>query len=192
MINSQFHTTILSIIPLLHTGYDGGIFAGLLHPIMGIDHLLAMVTVGLLSAQMGGRAIWTVPATFVAVMAVGGILGILGVPLPFVEYGIALSVVALGIALFSPKKLPVWLTMVFVGLFALFHGHAHGTELPAISETFLDVIAYVFGFLVATATLHLIGALIGQSMVNTKRGENILRFAGVLIAGVGVFLVIGL
>lgn len=177
---------------LLHTGYDGGIFAGLLHPILGIDHLLAMVTVGLLSAQMGGRAIWTVPATFVSVMAVGGILGILGLPLPFVEYGIALSVVALGIALFSPKKLPVWLTMVFVGLFALFHGHAHGTELPALSETFLDVIAYIFGFLVATATLHLIGALVGQTMVSTKRGENILRFAGVLIAGVGVFLVIGL
>lgn len=145
-----------------------------------------------ISAQMGGRAIWTVPATFVSVMAVGGILGILGLPLPFVEYGIALSVVALGIALFSPKKLPVWLTMVFVGLFALFHGHAHGTELPALSETFLDVIAYIFGFLVATATLHLIGALVGQTMVSTKRGENILRFAGVLIAGVGVFLVIGL
>ena len=191
MIFRPIQNTILLTI-LLHTGYNAGIFAGLLHPILGIDHLLAMVTVGLLSAQMGGRAIWTVPATFVSVMAVGGILGIAGVPLPFVEYGIALSVVILGIALFLPKKLPVWLAMVFVGLFALFHGHAHGTELPALSETFLDVVAYVFGFLVATATLHLIGALIGQTMVSTKRGENILRFAGVLIAGVGVFLVIGL
>jgi len=177
---------------LLHTGYDGGIFAGLLHPILGLDHLLAMVTVGLLSAQMGGRAIWTVPATFVSVMAVGGVLGILGLPLPFVEYGIALSVVALGIALVSPKKLPVWLTMVFVGLFALFHGHAHGTELPTLSETYLDVIAYVFGFLVATACLHLIGALVGQTLESTPRGANLLRFAGAVIAGVGVFLVIGL
>jgi urease accessory protein len=177
---------------LLHTGYDGGIFAGLLHPILGLDHLLAMVTVGLLSAQMGGRAIWTVPLTFVSVMAVGGILGILGVPLPFVEIGIALSVVALGVALVSPKKLPVWLTMVFVGIFAMFHGHAHGTELPALSETFLDVIAYVFGFLVATATLHLIGALVGQSLESTPRGGNILRLAGAVIAGVGVILVIGL
>ena len=180
------------LIILLHAGYDAGIFAGLLHPILGLDHLLAMVTVGLLSAQMGGRAIWTVPLTFVSVMAVGGILGILGVPMPFVEIGISLSVVALGIALVSPKKLPVWLTMVFVGIFAMFHGHAHGTELPALSETFLDVLAYVFGFLVATATLHLIGALVGQSLESTPRGENILRFAGLVIAGVGVILVIGL
>lgn len=177
---------------LMHTGYDAGIFAGLLHPILGIDHLLAMITVGLLSAQLGGRAIWTVPATFVSVMAVGGILGILGLPLPFVEFGIAVSVVALGIALFVPKKLPVWLTMMFVGLFALFHGHAHGSELPALSETFLDVVAYIFGFLVATATLHLIGALVGQSMESSPRGANLLRFAGVVIAGIGVFLVIGL
>jgi urease accessory protein len=175
---------------LLHTGYNAGIYSGFLHPILGFEHLLAMVTVGLLSAQMGGRALWTVPATFVAVMAVGGILGILGFPLPFVNYGIALSVVALGIALFSPKKLPVWLTMVFVGLFALFHGHAHGAELPALSESFIDVAAYIFGFLVATAGLHLIGALVGQAMEISPRGANILRFSGVLIAGVGVFLVI--
>lgn len=177
---------------LFHTGYDAGIFAGLLHPILGLDHLLAMVTVGLLSAQMGGRALWTVPATFVSVMAVGGVLGILSAPLPFVEYGIALSVVALGIALFSPNKLPVWLTMILVGVFALFHGHAHGTELPALSDSLLDVTAYIFGFLVATACLHLFGALVGQAMENSPRGANILRFAGVLIAGVGVFLVIGI
>jgi len=184
------HVELMKI--LMHTGYNAGIFAGLLHPILGIDHLLAMITVGLLSAQLGGRAIWTVPATFVSVMAVGGILGILGLPLPFVEFGIAVSVVALGIALFVPKKLPVWLTMMFVGLFALFHGHAHGSELPALSETFLDVVAYIFGFLVATATLHLIGALVGQSMESSPRGANLLRFAGVVIAGIGVFLVIGL
>jgi urease accessory protein len=177
---------------LLHTGYDGGIFAGLLHPILGIDHLLAMVTVGLLSAQMGGRAIWTVPATFVTVMAIGGVLGIVGMPLPLVEVGIALSVVALGIALLSPKKLPVWLTMIFVGIFALFHGHAHGTELPTLSETMLDVIAYVFGFLVATAGLHLIGALVGQMAVSTPRGANLLRFSGLVIAIAGVILVVGL
>jgi urease accessory protein len=143
---------------LFHSGTDGGIFAGLLHPILGIDHLLAMVTVGLLSAQLGGKAIWTVPATFVSVMALGGILGILGLPLPFVEYGIALSVVVLGVALLARRKLPIAAAMAFVGLFALFHGHAHGTELPELSETALDVIAYVFGFLVATASLHLIGA----------------------------------
>ena len=176
----------------LHTGYDDGIFAGLLHPILGIDHLLAMVTVGLLSAQLGGRAIWTVPATFVSVMAVSGVLGIVGIPLPLVEYGIAFSVVVLGIALLTPKKLPVTLTMVFVGLFALFHGHAHGTELPALSETALDVFAYVFGFLLATASLHLVGALVGQMAVSTTRGAAILRFSGVLIAAMGVFLVLSI
>lgn len=176
----------------LHTGYDDGIFAGLLHPILGIDHLLAMVTVGLLSAQLGGRAIWTVPATFVSVMAVSGVLGIVGIPLPFVEYGIALSVVVLGVALLAPKKLPVSLTMVFVGLFALFHGYAHGTELPAFSETALDVFAYVFGFLLATASLHLVGALVGQMAVSTTRGAKVLRFSGALIAAMGTFLMLSI
>jgi urease accessory protein len=175
-----------------HSGYDGGIFAGLLHPILGINHLLAMVSVGLLSAQMGGRAIWTVPATFVSVMAFGGFLGIVGVPLPFVEYGIALSVVALGVALVIPKKLPTWVAMIFVGVFALFHGHAHGTDLPELSETAVDVLAYVFGFLVATASLHLMGALIGQMAVDTPRGAQVLRFSGLLIAAAGIFIVFGI
>ena len=177
---------------LFHSGYGGGIFAGLLHPLLGIDHLLAMVSVGLLSAQMGGKAIWTVPATFVTVMAFGGLLGIIGVPLPFVEYGIALSVVLLGIALVLPKKLPVWLTMVFVGIFAIFHGYAHGAEIPVVSDTPLEVFAYIFGFLLATATLHLIGALIGQMANATPRGANILRYSGVVIALIGVFLVMGI
>lgn len=174
---------------LFHSGFNGGIFAGLLHPLLGMDHLLAMVTVGLLSAQMGGRAIWTVPATFVSVMAVGGLLGILGVPIPFVEYGIAASDVILGLALLSPKKLPVPLVMAFVGLFASFHGHAHGAELPAYSETVLDVFAYVFGFLVTTATLHLVGALIGQIATSTSRGAALLRFSGALIAVIGIMLI---
>ncbi len=177
---------------LLHSGSGGGVFAGLLHPLLGIDHLLAMVSVGLLSAQMGGRAIWTVPATFVSVMAIGGFLGILGVPMPYVEYGIALSVVLLGIALVTPKKLPVWLTMIFVGVFALFHGHAHGAELPVVSDTPVEVFAYVFGFLLATATLHLIGALIGQMAIGTPRGEKILRYSGALIALIGVSLIRGI
>lgn len=189
-IEAILRTNLLSV--LFHSGTDGGIFAGLLHPILGIDHLLAMVTVGLLSAQMGGRAIWTVPATFVSVMALGGVLGILGLPLPFVEYGIALSVVVLGIALLARKKISVPLAMVLVGLFALFHGHAHGTELPELSETALDVFAYVFGFLVATAGLHLIGALTGQMAVNTPRGASVLRYSGALIAAAGVYLVMGL
>jgi urease accessory protein len=188
----MFKTILISYLfsVLLHSGSDVGIFAGLLHPLLGLDHLMAMVTVGLLSAQMGGRAIWTVPATFVSVMALGGVLGILGMPIPYVEYGIALSVVVLGIALVSPKKLPVLMTMGFVGLFAIFHGQAHGAELPALSETFLDVFAYVFGFLVATASLHLIGALIGQMAKSTPQGARVLRYSGAVIAVVGVLLII--
>ena len=191
----MFFTIILKpLLPdvLFHSGSDVGIFAGLLHPFLGLDHLLAMVTVGLLSARMGGRAIWTVPATFVMVMAVGGVMGIFGLDIPYVEYGIALSVVILGIALAAPKKLPVLLAMTFVGLFAIFHGHAHGTELPERSQAALDVFAYVFGFLVATATLHLIGALIGQMAIGTSRGASILRLSGALIAVAGVILVINL
>jgi urease accessory protein len=181
----------LPFIPF-HSGADVGIFAGLLHPFLGIDHLLAMITVGLLSARMGGRAIWTVPATFVLVMAIAGALGIFGLDIPFVEYGIAFSVVILGIALASPKNLPIILAMAFVGLFAIFHGHAHGTELPERSESALDIFAYVFGFLVATATLHLIGALIGQMAIGTQRGASILRVSGVMIAAAGIYLVFNL
>ena len=105
---------------------------------------------------------------------------------------IALSVVALGIALFAPKKLPTALAMIFVGIFAIFHGHAHGAELPALSETIVDIVTYIFGFLVATAGLHLIGALLGQIADSSPRGSNILRYSGALIATIGVFLVIGL
>lgn len=189
ILESTLWTHLYSVF--LHSGTDGGIFAGLLHPILGFDHLLAMVSVGLLSAQMGGKAIWTVPATFVSVMAVGGVLGLLGIPIPFVEFGIAISVVALGVAMLAPRKLPVSLAMAFVGIFAIFHGHAHGAELPELSETALDVFAYVFGFLLATATLHLIGALIGQMAISTPRGASVLRFSGALIAAIGVFMVVG-
>lgn len=181
---------IILLLPIFHSGYDGGIYAGLLHPILGIDHLLAMVSVGLLSAQMGGRALWTVPVTFVSVMALGGLIGIVGIPLPFVEYGIALSVILLGIAIFYPKKLPVWLIMIFVGLFALFHGHAHGAELPEVSETTLDIAAYIFGFLLATAALHLIGALIGQIANKGPKSALILRYSGLAIALIGVVIFI--
>jgi urease accessory protein len=188
-LESLFKANLFSVF--FHSGTDTGIFAGLLHPILGMDHLLAMVSVGLLSAQMGGKAIWTVPVTFVSVMAVGGIVGLAGVPLPFVEIGIALSVVALGVALVAPRKLPVSLAMAFVGLFAIFHGHAHGAELPELSETVVDVIAYVFGFLLATATLHLIGALIGQMVLGTQRGAMLLRVSGALIAAAGIFILFG-
>lgn len=176
---------------LLHTGPDsGGAIEGFLHPLLGIDHLLAMVTVGLLSAQMGGRAIWTVPVTFVSVMAFGGLLGILGVSLPWVEYGIALSVIVLGIALLARRRIPEAVAMLFVGLFAMFHGHAHGAEIPNAAGKTMFIVAYITGFLTATAGLHVIGALLGYIALRTDRGSRVLRIAGVAIAAAGAVILI--
>lgn len=175
---------------VMHTYGGGGILSGFLHPILGLDHLLAMVAVGFLSAQLGGRAIWTVPVAFVSTMAVGGVLGILGVPLPIVEYGITGSVLILGLAILANRGLPEWAAIAFVALFALFHGHAHGTELPELSSTIGLIIAYVTGFLFATAGLHVVGALVGMMASRSENGKLIMRVAGLAIAIVGVFLVL--
>jgi urease accessory protein len=182
---SLLDTCIAINLPLAHTGPGSGAIAGFLHPLLGLDHLLAMLTVGLLSAQLGGRAIWTVPVTFVSVMALGGVVGLLGVGLPLVEFGIAVSVIVLGVALLSKASLPEWLAMLFVGLFAVFHGHAHGTELPSVASV-IDVIAYIVGFLISTAGLHVIGALIGYILLRNERSALLLRGSGALIALVGV------
>jgi urease accessory protein len=184
---------LLSLLgPLPHEVPGGsGAIEGFLHPLLGLDHLLAMVTVGLLSAQLGGRAIWTVPATFVGVMGIGGLLGLTGLDLPLVEYGIAASVVALGIALVAKRHIPEGIAMIFVGLFAVFHGYAHGKEIPGAVNDGMFVTAYVIGFLVATAGLHVIGALLGYIALRSDRGALILRLSGLAIAVMGVILVVG-
>ena len=173
-------------LSLAHTvGGEGGFLAGLTHPVLGFDHFLAMLSVGILSSQMGGRAIWTVPATFVSVMAVGAFIGLKAIGLPGVEYGIALSVLVLGFALAMDKKLqPTW-AMIGVGFFAIFHGHAHGTEMPAIVKP----IIYALGFLLGTAALHVAGVLIGLFSNKTLRGAAILRYVGAGISGVGVHII---
>lgn len=181
----------MGLMVLLHSYGGGGLLSGFLHPLLGLDHLLAMLAVGVLSAQIGGRAIWTVPATFVIVMAVGAVLGIVGVPIPFVEFGIVASVIVLGVAIVANRRVPEWAAIVLVAMFALFHGHAHGTELPALTDTVGLMIAYIAGFLIATAGLHVIGALIGMSAVRNPRGTTLLRASGVLIAAMGVFLLVG-
>ena len=126
----------ISIIPstvYAHEGGNmplGGFLSGLVHPVLGYDHLLAMLSVGILSAQIGGRAIWTVPATFVGVMALGGVLGLIDIGITITELGIAFSLVILGSVIASERRLPVLLAMIGVGFFAIFHGYAHGTEMP--------------------------------------------------------------
>lgn len=180
-----------SLAPMifLHSYGGGGILSGFLHPLLGLDHLLAMLAVGLLSAQIGGRALWTVPATFVGVMGIGALLGIAGVTLPFLEYGITFSVLILGIAILFGKAIPEWAAMIAVAIFALFHGNAHGAELPTITNTISLVVAYVLGFLIATAGLHVVGALIGVIANRSDYGTTIMRVGGLTIALIGVFLI---
>jgi urease accessory protein len=144
---------------LAHTGHGdtSGFAHGFNHPIGGLDHVLAMVAVGLYAAMLGGRALWLVPGTFVTVMALGGALGMAGYALPYTEIGIALSVIVLGLAVAFRIGVPTLAAMALVGLFAIFHGHAHGAEMP------LDLSGYEYaaGFLLATALLHGAGIALG-------------------------------
>lgn len=165
----------------------GGFLSGLVHPVLGYDHLLAMLSVGILSAQIGGRAIWTVPATFVCVMAIGGALGLIDIGLTSSELGIAASLVLLGLIIAAERKLPILLAMVGVGFFAIFHGYAHGTEMPTTAEPVL----YAFGFLTGTALIHIAGVVIGDIARHYERGKMILRFGGGFISLIGVLFIAG-
>lgn len=188
----------LLLLPLLapvgalaHEGASlpyGSFIAGLAHPVLGVDHFLAMVSVGMLSAQIGGRAIWTVPSTFVTVMAVGGLLGWLNVGLTSIELGISFSVLILGLAIAADRKLPVQVAMLAVGIFAIFHGYAHGAEMPNVANAF----RYALGFLTGTALLHICGVLIGDIAQHYARGKVLLRVAGAAIAGAGTWFLVGI
>jgi urease accessory protein len=156
---------------------------GLGHPLNGIDHICAMIAVGIFSAQCGGRAIWLVPLSFVLVMAVGGALGMAGVSLPFVEPGILLSVVVLGVFIAAAVPLPLVASVAIVGLFALAHGHAHGAEIPA----FVSGASYAVGFVLATAFLHLTGIGFGL-LTQRARLSQLVRLSGVAIAACGVYI----
>lgn len=164
----------------------GSFLGGLTHPVLGPDHLLAMVSVGVLSAQMGGRALWTVPCTFVGVMAVGGVLGLLDIRVSAAELGIAFSVLILGLAIAADRKLPVGVAMLAVGVFAVFHGYAHGVEMPTVAEP----VRYAAGFLTGTAALHVLGLLIGDISQHYGRGKVLLRVAGGVSAGVGTWFLV--
>ena len=178
--------TLWPSLAFAHTeqGRAAGLVAGLHHPVSGLDHVLAMVAVGLWGAQLGAPAVWLLPVTFPLVMAFGGMLGLMGVPLPGVEVGIALSRILLGLAVLAEWRPPLRVAAVVVGFFAIFHGHAHGTELPAGASGLL----YSVGFVVATGTLHGIG--IGVGVIHRwSWGRVVMRVAGGLVAGTGaVFL----
>lgn len=168
------------------TGVTGGFLSGFTHPIFGWDHVIAMVAVGLWGAFLGKPAIWILPIVFPMVMAVGGAFGVAGVPLPAVETGIALSGVVLGLLVAFAVKAPIWVAAVIVGIFAVFHGHAHGTELPDAANPY----AYAVGFVVATGLLHLAGILFGYLTV-IPRGHYAVRAAGALIAAIGAAFLTG-
>jgi urease accessory protein len=164
-------------------GSAGGFFSGLAHPLGGLDHIGAMVAVGLWAAQRGGRAIWTIPLAFISVMAVGGALGMAGVSMPFVEQGIAASVLVLGLLIAAAAQLPLFASAALVALFALFHGHSHGTEMPVSALG----AAYGVGFLFATAMLH--GAGIAMGLVAKRlNAASLIRFAGGAVAACGLYL----
>ncbi|HRC36679.1 MAG: HupE/UreJ family protein [Rubrivivax sp.] len=166
------------------SGQAAGFVTGLLHPVSGLDHVLAMVAVGLWGAQLGAPAIWLLPVTFPLVMAIGGFLGLLGVPLPGVEVGIAASAVLLGAMVATESRPPLALAAALVAFFAVFHGHAHGTELPPGQSGLL----YSFGFVVATGCLHAVGIALGL-LHRWRSGRVALRGAGAAVGLAGlVFL----
>lgn len=169
---------------LAHTGigHASGLAAGLAHPFLGADHLLAMLSVGIWSALAAPRKAWLAPAAFVAAMIVGATLGIAGIGLPAVESMVAASVLALGLMVVAGTRLPAWAGIALIGVFAVFHGHAHGSEATGA------IVAYIVGFASATATIHLAGIGIGL----TAARATWLRYGlGLVVAGSGMAMLAG-
>jgi urease accessory protein len=166
-------------------GETAGFARGFVHPFGGLDHVLAMVAVGLWAGQRGGRARWMIPMTFVTIMILGGLMGALGVTLPYVEQGIALSVLVLGILVAAAVSWPLPASMLLVGVFALFHGHAHGAEMPVTASG----IEYGAGFVLATAILHASG--VGAAILARNFHRSLpMRLSGTAIAASGVVLLL--
>lgn len=164
------------------TGTALGFSSGFMHPLSGYDHVIAMVAVGLWGGILGRPAIWLLPVTFPVVMAFGGMLGIRGFPLPGVEVGIALSDIMLGAMIAFNAKPKLWVAAAIVGIFAVFHGYAHGAELPNAANP----MAYAAGFVIATGLLHVTGILIGL-ILNLPWGMKVVRFIGTVISLLGFY-----
>jgi urease accessory protein len=173
-------TSVTPVMAHVQDGQAQGFFSGFWHPISGLDHVLAMVAVGLWGAQLGPPALWLLPVTFPIMMAFGGFLGLVGIPVPGVEIGIAASALLLGIVVALEAKLYLVLAAVIVGAFAIFHGHAHGTELPAGQSA----VMYSIGFVIATGCLHGLGILIGAAH-KWPWGKVMLRLSGSAVAIAG-------
>lgn len=167
-------------------GVAAGFLSGFLHPILGYDHLVAMVAVGLWGAFLGAPAIWLLPVVFPTVMAIGGAIGISGIHLPAVEHLVGGSAVVLGACVALALRAPLWIAAILVGAFAIFHGHAHGTELPHAT----DPLAYALGFVVATGLLHVAGIGLGL-LSRFPSGEYAVRALGVAITVVGLAFLTG-
>jgi urease accessory protein len=161
---------------------------GLTHPITGIDHILAMIAVGVLAAQLGGRALWLVPLSFVAVMAAAGALAMAGIQVPFAELGIALSVMVLGMAIAFPLKVPALAAVALVGFFAVFHGYAHGLEMPASATA----LSYAAGFLGVTVLLHATGMSFGLlfGLEGWRLGHRLVQAGGGAMALFGAAILV--
>ena len=167
------------------TGVGGGLAAGLLHPLTGLDHLVAMVAVGIWGAQLGGAAMWVLPIVFPLVMALGAVVGILKIGLPVPELVIALSALVLGLAVALRVRAPFVLAAAVVAVFAIFHGHAHGAELPSAANP----LAYGCGFVVATGLLHAFGITIG-ALARWPGGERVIQGVGAAIAALGGYFLV--
>ena len=166
----------------IEQGQATGFLTGIEHPWSGLDHILAMIAVGLWGAQLGNPSIWLLPIAFPMMMSIGAMMGLMGIPVPGVEVGIALSAILLGLMVLIDVRAKPVLAAILVGFFAIFHGHAHGTELPAGQSGLL----YSMGFVVGTGCLHGVGILIGLIHL-FPFGKMVLRCAGAFISGMGCF-----
>ena len=166
-----------------HPGHGGDFMAGISHPLSGADHLLAMIAVGVWAYQLGGRANWMVPASFVSLMAVAGGIGIAGIPFPMIESGIATSVLILGLLItFSVRVTPA-IGACVVAMFAVFHGYAHGAEMPQLGSAW----QYGLGFIISTAVLHGLGLALGKGL---NQQNLLLRATGAVVAASGAWMMV--
>lgn len=188
-INKTLINFILMLTPLLMMNaahaHSSAEASGWMHPLSGMDHLLAMLSVGAWSSQIGGKAIWIVPSAFVCFMFTGGLIGFEHIEIPGTEAGVSLSVVLLGLAISAKKVLPVYLAAAATALFGIFHGYAHGYEMPLMQNK----ATYTLGFLATTAMLHVVGAVGAHYLLKTARGDKLLRSLGVMSTLCGLYLV---